>query len=298
VSNNLEVTDVFDEIDVLEGTDADDASCAIDVSDFLDESDIFTVTDILDITDIVETTNIDSVIDITKVSDVKIVVVDVPNVLNLTDITDVVKICDALNDLSSMLDISQVTATREVLKVHQVDKEHDANGSPVPSSGITPCPRRPPKKPPYSKQYGNTNLHDTSPYEFLQAHVHEMEPVVVSDDDITDDLDHSDDDIYDPSYEMDPFGISSSVDTIQAHVSKSIPRPVINEKACANQDKWSNMSHKPKDLWEQIDDKNKSVKLEYTKSPSCHLVLPHSPVNLLESHLSPLDRVVISTFMR
>jgi hypothetical protein len=183
VSNTLEVLDVFDEIDVLEGTDADDASYAIDVSDVLDESDIFTVTDVLDITDIVETTDIDSVIYVTKVSDVNIVIVDVPNVLNGTDITDVVNVSDALYDLSSTSDISQVTATRDVLKsCHKVYKEYDANGSPVLSSGLTSCPRRPPKKPPYSKQCGNTNLHGMSLYEFLQAHVHEMEPVLVSDD--------------------------------------------------------------------------------------------------------------------
>jgi hypothetical protein len=176
---------------------------------------------------------------------------------------------DASYDLSSTSDISQVTATREVLKVcHKVDKGYDANGSPVLSSGLTPCPRRPPKKPHYSKQCGNTNLHDMPPYEFLQARVYEMEPGVVSDDDITDDLDHSDDDIYDPSYEMDPFDISSSMDTIQTHVSKSIPRPVMNEKVCANQDKWSNINHKPKDLREQIDERYKSVKLGYIKPPS------------------------------
>jgi hypothetical protein len=128
---------------VLEGTDADDASNAIDVADVLDDSDIFTVTDVLDITDIVETTDIDSVIDVTKVSDGKNVVVDVPNVLNVTDI---INICDALYDLSSTSGISRVTATREVLKIHhKVDKDYDENGSPVLSSGLTPCPRRPPK---------------------------------------------------------------------------------------------------------------------------------------------------------
>jgi hypothetical protein len=133
-----------------------------------------------------------------------------------------------------------------------------------------------------------------SPYEFPQARVHEMEPVVVSDDDITDDLYHGDDDIYDPSYEMDPFDISSSVDTLQAHVSKSIPRSVMNEKACANQDKWSIINHKPKDLREQIDDKYKSVKLGYTTSPSCS-AFPSKPPS---KPPFPLNRVVISTFMR
>jgi hypothetical protein len=115
-----------------------------------------------------------------------------------------------------------------------------------------------------------------------------MEPVVVSDYDITDDLDHSDDDICDPLYEMDPFDTSSSIDTIETHVSKSIPCPVINEKACANQDKCSNINHKPKDLREQIDDKYKSVKLGYTKSPSS---------SWSSKPPFPPNRVMISTFM-
>jgi hypothetical protein len=137
---------------------------------------------------------------------VKIVVVDVPNVPNVTDTTNVSNISNDLYDLSSTSDIPQVTATREVLEVHhQVDMEYDANGPPALSSGLTPCPSRPPKKPPYSKQCGSTNLQGTSPYESLQAHVNE-EPMVVSDDDgTTDDLNHYDDDLYDASYEMDPL---------------------------------------------------------------------------------------------
>jgi hypothetical protein len=295
VFNTLEVSDVFDEIDVLEVTDADDTPYAIDVSDVLNESDIFTVTDVLDITDIVENNDIDSVIDVTKVSDVKIVVVDVPNVLYITDITDVVNISDDLYDMSSTSDISQVTTTEEVLKAHhQVDMEYDVNGSSVLSSGLTPCPSRPPRKPPYSKQRGNTNLHDMSPYEFLQAHVYEVETVVVLDDDITDGLNHDDDDLYDPSYEMDPFNISTSVDIIQTHVSKSIPRPVMNEKACENHDKWFNINYKTKDLSDQIDDKYKSVKLIYTKSPSSS-PFPSTPPS--KPHFT-LNRVIISIFMR
>jgi hypothetical protein len=143
--------------------------------------------------------------------------------------------------------------------------EYDANGSPVLSSGLTPCPSRPP----HSKQRGNTNIHDMSPYEFVQAHVYEEETVVVLDDDITDGPNHDDDDLYDPSYDMDPFNISTSVDTIQTHVSKSMPCPVsMNEKACENQDKWFKINYKTKDLRNQIDDKYKSVKLSYTRLPS------------------------------
>jgi hypothetical protein len=117
---------------------------------------------------------------------------------------------------SSTSSIPQLTATREVLKVHhQVDKEYDATGPPVLSSGLLPCPSRPPKKPPYPKQCGNTNLHDMSPYGSLQAHVHEVEPMVVSDDDSIDDLNHDDDDLYD--------NIDTPVDNIQAVASKFTP---------------------------------------------------------------------------
>jgi hypothetical protein len=104
-----------------------------------------------------------------------------------------------------------------VLKVHhQVDIEYDANGPLVLSSGLAPCPRRPPKKPPYSNQYDNINLHDMPPYKSLQTHVHELEPVIVPDDDSTDNLNHDDDDLYDASYEIDPFNIDTTVDNIQA----------------------------------------------------------------------------------
>jgi hypothetical protein len=100
---------------------------------------------------------------------------------------------------------------------------------PVLSSGLTPCPSRPPKKPPYSKQCGNTkNLHGMSPYESLQAHVHEVEPMVVSDDDSTDDLNHDDNDY--ASYEMDSFNIATPVDNIQAVASKFTPCLDMSEK--------------------------------------------------------------------
>jgi hypothetical protein len=155
--NLLDAPDVFDKTDVTDVTDDDDASNALNVSDIFDEFDIFTVTDDLDVADIIETTDIDSIIDVTRVSDVKIVVVDVPNGLTVTDITNVINISNDSYDLASTSDIRQVTATREVLRVHhQVDMEYDANGPPILSSGLTPCPSRPPKKPPYSKQCGNS----------------------------------------------------------------------------------------------------------------------------------------------
>jgi hypothetical protein len=178
--NLLDAPDVFDNTDVTDVDDVDDASNALNVSDVLDESDISTATDDLDIADIIETTDIDSIIDVTRVSDVKIVAVNVPNVLNVTDTTDVINISNDSYDLPPTSDIPQATATREVLKVHhQVDMEYDANGPPLLSSGLTSCPRRPPKKPPYSNQCGNINLHDMSSFESLQAHVHEVETMVV-----------------------------------------------------------------------------------------------------------------------
>jgi hypothetical protein len=264
--NLLDAFDVFNEIDVFDVPDDDDASYTINVSDVLDESDIFTVTDDLDITNIVETTDIDSVINDTKVSDVKIVVVDVPDVLNVTDITDVTNISDDSYGISSPSDIPQVTATREVLKVHhQVDMEYDANGPPVLPPGLTSCPSRPPKKPPYSKQCGNTNLHGMDPYESLQAHVHEVEPMVVSDDDSTDDLNHDDDDA---SYELDPFNIDTPVVNIQAIASKVTTCLGMSEKVHIPKDKWFGLSQKTKQLWDQIDDNDKLVILGYTKSYS------------------------------
>jgi hypothetical protein len=65
-----------------------------------------------------------------------------------------------------------------------------------------------------------------SPYESLKAHVHEVEPMVVSDNDSIDDLNHDDDDLYDASYEMDPSNIDTSVDNIQAVASKFTPYQV------------------------------------------------------------------------
>jgi hypothetical protein len=98
-----------------------------------------------------------------------------------------------------------------------------------------------------------------SPYEAPQAHVHEVEPVVVSDDDISDELNHSDDDLYDVSYEMDPFDIDTPVGIIQDDVSKYIPRPNMNEIACVPQNKWFGLNQKTKDFRDKIDDKYKSV---------------------------------------
>jgi hypothetical protein len=133
-----------------------------------------------------------------------------------------------------------------------------------------------------------------SPNGFLQAHVYEVETVVILDDDITDGLNHDDDDLYDPSYEMGPFDISTSIDTIQTHASKSIPCPVMNEIACVPQDKWFGLHQKAKDLWDNIDDKYKLVILGYNKSPNSS-PFPSRPPS--KPPIS-LNRAVISTCMR
>jgi hypothetical protein len=107
-----------------------------------------------------------------------------------------------------------------------------------------------------------------SPYESVQAHVHEVEIMVVSDDDSTDDLNHDDDDLYDASYEMDPFNIDTPVDNIQAASSKFTPCLGMSDKVHMPKDKWFGLSQKTKELWDQIDVNDKLVILGYTKSSS------------------------------
>jgi hypothetical protein len=206
-----------------------DALEILDVPDVLDDSDILGVTDALDVYDIF-------------------------NVTNVFDVTDIIE-APVINNAN---DVTNITSTVEILKVHHhTEMEYDAYGPPVLPSSSSPAISRPSRKPSYSKQCGGTNPHDMSPYESPQAHVHEVEPVVVSDDDITDDLGHSDDDIYDVSYEMDPFGIDTPVDIIQDDVSKLTPHPGMNEIACVPQDKWFGLNQKTKDLRDKIDDNYK-----------------------------------------
>jgi hypothetical protein len=81
-------------------------------------------------------------------------------------------------------------------------------------------------------------------------------------------LDHEEDDTYDTSYEMDPFDIDTPVDTIQAFASKFTPQRGASDKVWMPKDKWFGFDQKTKDLWDQIDDKCKSVILGYTKSSS------------------------------
>jgi hypothetical protein len=81
-------------------------------------------------------------------------------------------------------------------------------------------------------------------------------------------MNHEDDDLYDASYEMDQFDIDTPVDTIQAFASKFTHCPSANDKVCMPKDKWFGLDQKTKYLWDQIDDKYKSVVLGYTKSSS------------------------------
>jgi hypothetical protein len=72
------------------------------------------------------------------------------------------------------------------------------------------------------------------------------------------------------SYKMDSFDTNTPVDTIQAFASKFIPQPGTNDTVCMPKDKLFGLDQKTKDLWDQIDDKYKSVILGYAKfsSPS------------------------------
>jgi hypothetical protein len=72
--------------------------------------------------------------------------------------------------------------------------------------------------------------------------------MVVSDNDSTDDLNHDDDDLYDASYEMDPFNTDAPVDNIQAVASKFTPCLGMSEKVHMPKDKWFGLSQKTKEL--------------------------------------------------
>jgi hypothetical protein len=82
--------------------------------------------------------------------------------------------------------------------------------------------------------------------------------VVVPDNVITGALNHSVDDLYDASYERDPFDIDTPLGTIQAYacMNENVPMPM---------DTWFGRNNKTKYLRDQIDDKYDSVKLGYTK---------------------------------
>jgi hypothetical protein len=51
-------------------------------------------------------------------------------------------------------------------------------------------------------------------------------------------LTDEDDDLYDASYEMDPFDIDIPIDIMHSFASKFTPRPGMNERICMPKDKW------------------------------------------------------------
>jgi hypothetical protein len=81
----------------------------------------------------------------------------------------------------------------------------------------------------------------------------------------THELEHDYADLYDVSYKTDPFDIDTPVDPIQAFASKFTPRPGMKDKVRMHKDKRFGIDQKTKDLWDQIDDKYKSIILGYTK---------------------------------
>jgi hypothetical protein len=100
-------------------------------------------------------------------------------------------------------------------------------------------------------------------------------------------LNHDDDDLYDASYEMDPFDIDTPADTIQAFVSKFTCRSGMNDKVHIPKDKRFGLDQKTKNLWDQIDDKHKSDILGYTKSS---ISSPFSSKPPIKSPLPPKQR--------
>jgi hypothetical protein len=61
-------------------------------------------------------------------------------------------------------------------------------------------------------------------------------------------LNHGNDDVYDAAYEMDPFYIDTSVDTIQAYASKFALHSSMNEKVCMPKVKGFAIDQKTKEL--------------------------------------------------
>jgi hypothetical protein len=70
---------------------------------------------------------------------------------------------------------------------HNVNTDYGENNPVLLSSSSSPFPITPLSKPPYPNQHHPMNLHDVSAYDFLQAHVHELETEAVPDDTIIED---------------------------------------------------------------------------------------------------------------
>jgi hypothetical protein len=81
---------------------------------------------------------------------------------------------------------------------------------------------------------------------------------------------------------MDPSDINTQVDSIQAFASKFTSLPSATDRLCMPKDKWLGIDQNTKELWDQIDDKYKSIILVILN----HLILHHFLVDLLANHLS------------
>jgi hypothetical protein len=160
-------------------------------------------------------------------------------------------------------ELRQVKATAALLKIHtKQDLDYEAYNSLLLSTASD-----------YDRKHGVSKGK-------RQVYAHELE--------------HEDADLYDTAYEMDPFDIDTPIDTVQAFASKLTPRPDVKDKVHMPKDKWFGIDQKTKDLWDQIDDKYKSIILGYTnpstsspfsgKPPSrpSFPTKPHCNINLHE----------------
>jgi hypothetical protein len=130
-------------------------------------------------------------------------------------------------------ELRQVKATAALLKVHtKQDLDYEANTSLLLSTASD-----------YDGKHGVSKGK-------TKVYAHELE--------------HEDADLYDASYEKDPFDIHTPIDTIQAFASKFTPRPGMKDKVRMPKDKWFGIDQKTMDLWDQIDHKYKSIILGYT----------------------------------
>jgi hypothetical protein len=95
-------------------------------------------------------------------------------------------------------------------------------------------------------------------------------------------MDHDDDDNYEESYDDDPFDLYTQVDTLQAFASKFTPRKGpgnFNDRVHTPKDKWFGLNQKTKEIWNQIDDKYRSVFVGFTSIST--LLLVNHQTNLL-----------------
>ena len=131
-------------------------------------------------------------------------------------------------------ELRQVKATAEMLKVHHgKDIDYDAY-----VSLLLSC----------ASDYDSKNIINKSKRQVYQHDLAEHEEYYTN--------------------ETHLFDIDTPVDTIQAFASNFRPRPqrnVMSDRVRMPKDKWFSLDQKTKDLWDQIDDKQKSIILGYEK---------------------------------